>query len=101
MSRSAEYDQLPALSQSSIKDAKLEGWNYFHKRHIERSLPFEPSKSMELGTALHLALLEPDELHDVVLLIPDEVLNKDGHKKGNPWHYFQKANPGRILLKAD
>jgi exodeoxyribonuclease VIII len=56
---------------------------------------------MEMGTALHLALLEPEKLHDVILAIPDDVLNKDGHKKGNPWTYFQKANPGRILLKAD
>jgi hypothetical protein len=101
MSRTKDYEQLSALSQSAIKDAKQEGWQYFYKRHIERSLPFEPSKSMEMGTALHLALLEPEKLHDVILAIPDDVLNKDGHKKGKTWDDFKKANANRILLKTD
>jgi len=101
MSRPKEYEELPALSQSSIKDAKLEGWSYFYKRHIERSLPFEPSKSMELGTALHLALLEPDRFRDKVLVIPDEVLAKNGAKTTNAYKQFEAENQGRILLKSD
>jgi exodeoxyribonuclease VIII len=101
MSRTKDYEQLPALSQSAIKDAKQEGWQYFYKRHIERSLPFEPSKSMELGTALHLALLEPDTFRDKVLCIPDEVLSSSGSKSGNAWKQFQSENSSRILLKSD
>jgi exodeoxyribonuclease VIII len=101
MSRTKDYEQLPALSQSAIKDAKQEGWQYFYKRHVERSLPFEPSKSMEMGTALHLALLEPDRFRDKVLCIPDEVLSASGSKAGNAWKQFQAENANRILLKSD
>jgi len=101
MSRTKDYEELPALSQSAIKDAKLEGWNYFHKRHVERSLPFEPSKSMELGTALHLALLEPDVFRDKILVIPDEVLAKNGAKSTNDYKQFEAENQGRLLLKND
>ncbi len=101
MSRPKDYEELPALSQSAIKDAKLEGWQYFYKRHIERSLSFEPSKSMELGTALHLALLERDTFRDKVLCIPDEVLSSSGSRAGNAWKQFQAENAGRILLKSD
>jgi hypothetical protein len=99
--RSEEYEKTMALSQSAIKDAKLEGWQYFYRRHIERSLPFVPSRSMELGTALHLALLEPMTFREKVLAIPQEVLASNGAKSGSAWKQFQAENAGRILLKSD
>jgi exodeoxyribonuclease VIII len=103
MSRSKDYEQLPALSQSAIKDVKKEkgGWRYFYEKHIAKSFREEPTDSMELGTALHLALLEPDTFRDKVLHIPDEVLAKNGAKTTNAWKLLQAENKDRLLLKSN
>jgi hypothetical protein len=37
----------------------------------------------------------------VVTEIPADVLNGDGHRKGAAWQEWKKANPNKILLKAE
>lgn len=95
------YQQLDAISQSMIKDAHNEGWRYFYERHIAGTLPSKRSPAMELGTALHLALLEPERFERKVLVIPDDVLASNGARSGGKWKEFQAANADRVLLKSD
>jgi exodeoxyribonuclease VIII len=45
----------------------------YHQRHVLRTLPAkEPTSAMDLGTALHFAVLEPDKFLDHIVCLPFE-----------------------------
>jgi hypothetical protein len=72
----------------------------FEAQFITKTLPASRSKSMDLGTVGHAAILEPHIIADVCREIPAEVLNKDGHRKGAEWLKWQDANADKILMTA-
>lgn len=56
-----DYFAAEGLSQSGMKDLEVSPLRYWHK-HINPDRPFdEPTPEMQFGTALHCAVLEPDE----------------------------------------
>lgn len=72
----------------------------FEAQFITKTLPPARSKSMDLGTVGHAAILEPHIINDVCREIPANVLNKDGHRKGAAWLEWQAANADKILMTA-
>jgi hypothetical protein len=69
----------------------------FYRRHITGEDVFAPSASMMLGTALHSVLLENAPLP----IIPREVLNVDGHRKGKAWLEFKEAHGGLLMTEQE
>jgi hypothetical protein len=57
----------------------------------------EASKAMDVGTILHAALL----LDVPVPVIPRNVLNADGHRKGKAWLDWKAENPGPALTEPE
>lgn len=82
-----EYRAVDAWSQSAIKKVRISPRHALH----ERSSKKEPTDAMALGTALHLALFEPERL-------VDEVRAYDGTRRGKAWDEFTAENAGKIIL---
>jgi hypothetical protein len=67
---------------------------YIHGKRVEK----KRSDEMQLGTLCHAVLLEGRAVEDCVTIIPREVLNSDGHRKGSAWTAYKKANADRVLM---
>ena len=79
----ALFDQSPAL--------------YYHSR-ISQRIPYKPSTPVQrLGSAAHTIILEPEKYDEVVIVIPQDVLAKDGSKKGKAYDTW-KWNEARGKL---
>ena len=84
-----KYHAVQALSKSMMAKL-LKSPAHYRAAQEERQ---EPSKAMQLGTAIHTAVLEPDLYIDVVAVTPDGI---DGRtKEGKAW---KDANKDRICL---
>ncbi|HVI01692.1 MAG TPA: PD-(D/E)XK nuclease-like domain-containing protein [Enhygromyxa sp.] len=74
------------ISRSQLEDLRASP-QLFYQRHVERSLPSEPpSPAMQLGTYVHLAVLEPEEWRRRLYQPkPVRPANADGRRKaGTP-----------------
>lgn len=94
----AEYRSSPGLSQSALKCFLADPQLY---REIQTGArqPSPPTESMIFGSRVDDFILR--ELSPAAVIIPDGVLNKDGHRKGKAWTDFAASNPGKELLKPD
>ncbi len=69
----------------------------FDGRYVSKTMPFKRTPSMELGTAIHRALLDGTP----TMVIPPEVLSKSGSKAGNAWKDFKaEYDATHVLVKA-
>lgn len=77
------------VSRSQLVDFIKSPWLYF-KRHIDRDPEWQQvaTEDMEFGTAFHAAALEGKAIEDLIYVIPEDVLNADGHRKGKPWQQW-------------
>ncbi len=93
----AEYHARPEWSNSQVK--KLPGLpELFNQYYVERSeIEAAAGKAAELGHALHSVVLEGESIP----LIPIDVLNAEGHRKGAPWKKYKAAHPGPLLTAAE
>ena len=87
----AEYRKLPGNSISNLKELDKSPLKYKHRL----ANPFE-SAAMNLGSATHTAVLEPD-------LMAREYMIFDGTRRGKEWEAFQTVAQaaGKKILKAD
>lgn len=95
-----DYRCYPAINQSALKAFVKDPLEYIGSR--EGKFPWKDSKSMQFGRDLEMQVL-----HDEVpfVLIPDDVLDKNGHKRGNAWKAWvveqeQNGNGRKAWLKA-
>lgn len=65
---------------------------------IERKAP---TKQMLTGSLSHIFILEPDRLSTDVVVIPPEVLAKNGARSTNAYHEFAAKHSGKLLVKAE
>ena len=56
-----EYDAIPAVNYSLLKDLAVSPLRAWYKHVRPNREPFAPTPEMELGTALHVAVLQPME----------------------------------------
>ena len=93
----AEYHALDRLSSSMLR-ANLEGLQPGHIRH-DGAEPETGSVDLDIGTAVHTAVLQPDQWDSRIV----EALDLDRRSNANKatWAEFELANAGKILLKPD
>jgi hypothetical protein len=98
-----QYHARDEWSHSQLNDAAKEdgSWPLFYGRHVADPplYPREQSKALDVGTVGHAALTSPGSIDDVVMIIPPDVLNKDGHRKGGAWKDWSEENAGIIQMK--
>jgi hypothetical protein len=92
-----KYHEMPGWSSSQIKllpdDPML-----FNGRYISKTMPFQRTPAMELGTAIHRALLDGTP----TMVIPSDVLSKSGAKSGNAWKEFRAEHESsNVLVKSE
>lgn len=56
------------VSRSALEDLRTKGPAYYKARYIDRTIPFAESAAMQLGTLLHMRLLEPEKWAREVLV---------------------------------
>lgn len=90
-----DYHAHPALSRSRLK-ILLDGTPL----DFAQAPPVEETAAMRLGTAAHLALLEPERFRDLVRPMPDfgDGRTKEAKLAKAAW---LEANPGRIAVPED
>jgi hypothetical protein len=105
-----EYFAHPAVSNS---DLKMVLRSPAHYRHYKDN-PTEPTPAMKAGTALHCAILEPDQFMSRYAIIPDNaparptaaMLNAKNPKQESLdriqyWQQFDAMNAGKELLTSE
>jgi hypothetical protein len=103
----AEYHERDEWGRSQVNDLISKGPLYFWGAHICKPPLWghEEKKCYDFGTVVHELLSSPSTIHDVMVEIPADALNADGHKKGTPWTDWKKsqakADDNRIQLKAE
>lgn len=86
-----DYQAVPALSNTGIKQLLKSGMHYDHWR---RTIT-QPTEAMEFGTAFHTAFLEPDKFNDLIAIQPESIVTR----RGKAWDEFESENRGKIILK--
>ena len=105
-----DYLKLDALSSSGIKRLLQSPMHY----QYDREHPKEATDSMLIGTALHMAVLEPDRYADSVIVVPDDAPKRPTSAqwraaKPSPasvaamqwWTEFESRAAGKLLLDAE
>lgn len=88
------------VSRSELVTLIKSTWQYF-KRHVERAPLYQQKEtdSFEFGTLFHAAVLELKPVHTLAHVIPDEVLNVDGHRKGGKWLAWKNCHDDKPCYK--
>ena len=84
-----EYLKLPFWSYSSLEHARKSA---AHARAARLGGSKKPTDDMQLGSALHVAILEPDQVGKRIAVWIGDV------RKGKVWEAFKNTNKGRIIL---
>mgnify|MGYP007071580396 CR=1 FL=1 len=92
------YHSLPQVSRSQIETFLESRW-LFYQRHVLRIAAYESKSTpqMEFGTWWHARILE----HADYLVIPADVLNADGERRGKQWKEFRDRHAGEHLVTSD
>lgn len=91
----AEYAAWKALSRTNLVDLARSPAYFCWRRANE----VEPTAPMDLGVAIHTAVLEPERFDQEYAILAEEVdrRTKDGRAT---WEAFERANRGRKLLRS-
>jgi hypothetical protein len=97
-----DYHALKGSWSHSQAEVLLESPALFYGRFLAEPRLYERKKSTALdwGQVADAALTHPEGADSVMRVIPDYVLNSEGHRKGSAWLNWAKDNAGKILLKA-
>lgn len=90
--KNEDYHKLPAIGSTNLRQA-IRSW-----KHFEQSINVEQEKkqAFDIGTAIHLALLEPEECKRRVIEAPN------CRRGTNEWKAFEAScPPDAILLKTE
>ena len=88
-----EYEKLPGLRASDLKLLLKSPKSYYNAKHL--GIKKDASKSMQLGTAAHLAILEPEKFADEVVVFDGAV------RRGKEWDKFKAEHEGKLILNAN
>ena len=80
------------LSTSALKAFAKSPNHYIEYVNGER----KATPAMELGSAIHCAILEPDEWHDRYTIVPKVDRRTKAGKEA--WELFQKSSEGKTVL---
>ncbi len=94
-----DYHARPEWSHSQAEVLR-ESPPLFYGRYISGEYPREATPALDDGTIAHEALLNPNGLDGVVKIIPADVLNSQGHRKGANWKDWAADHADFIHRKA-
>lgn len=94
------HSNIRRVSRSMLVDF-IQSPNLYYRRYVQRDPAWQQASSsaMELGTLVHAAVLEGKRLEDLVHVIPDSVLNADGHRKGKEWLSWKSIHDDKPQFK--
>lgn len=87
------YHDRPEVSATQLK-CMAEGWRQFEAEYITKTAPFRETAAMELGTAIHMALLEPERFALSYVTLPAEC----GDKRTKAYKEFAATHCDATLL---
>lgn len=87
------YHSRREVSATQLK-CMAEGWRQFEAEYITKTAPFRESAAMELGTAIHMALLEPDKFQSEYVVLPAECSDR----RTKAFKEFAAANSDATFL---
>ncbi len=93
-----DYHRRPEWSNSQ-KEKLIESPSLFHGTYISHEFPPMSGKELDVGTVAHECLTNPGGLDAILKVIPDNVLNGQGHRKGGPWKEWSGAHADYIQMK--
>jgi hypothetical protein len=96
------YHSLPGVSNSRLNDF-VDDPALYHGRYVADPPLYprvEATPDMIFGTNCH-SVIQAGSVESVFTIIPRDVLNSDGHKKGFAWKQFAEENGHKTLVKAD
>jgi len=95
-----DYHKNAALSHSKLETFRRRP-ALFYKKYIEKSLaPTEPSSAFRIGSAAHVAILEPDQYYERYARRPDGIDRRTKEGKA-AFAEFEAANLGKIIIDGD
>ena len=74
-----------------------EGWRQFEAEYISKTAPFRTSAAMELGTAIHMAILEPDKFYGEYVVCPKECSDK----RTKAYKEWEAAQPAFVTVLSE
>lgn len=93
-----DYGKLPGANISSLKVLRKSPKHYRH--YLENGR--KATRSLELGTAAHVAILEPERfLREFALWDKKDDEGKTKQRRGKAWEEFQSANDGKTIIRSD
>lgn len=93
-----DYHRRPEWSNSQ-KEKLIESPPLFYGTYISHEFPPMASKELDIGTVAHECLTNPGGLDAIVKVIPENVLNGQGHRKGGAWKEWSEAHADYIQMK--
>jgi exodeoxyribonuclease VIII len=95
-----DYHANAALSHSKLETFRRRP-ALFYKKYVEKSLaPVEPSSAFRIGSAAHVAILEPDQYYERYARRPDGIDRRTKEGKA-AFAEFEAANLGKIIIDGD
>ena len=95
-----EYHSAPGISKSHLDLISGKSALHYWQRYINPDRePEDPTPAKLMGTAIHIAILEPDLLHEHVVKGLDIEKRSNADKK--TWEEFRKSHYGKVILSAD
>ncbi len=93
------YHQLPAVSPSGLKLLARSPLHYYDQRLAPDREISPPSDEMKVGTALHLAVLEPDAFAEQVTVAP--TVDRRTSKGKETYAAFLEDSAGKVVISRD
>ncbi|CAB1060134.1 hypothetical protein D1BOALGB6SA_4899 [Olavius sp. associated proteobacterium Delta 1] len=91
-----EYHQQAALNKSGLVQLSKSPAHFHEWYHSEED---EPTRAMVLGTAIHIAVLEPDRYDQSIIMAPQ--VDKRTKAGKEEWASFEKRAEGKIIINQD
>ena len=95
----AEYHAHDAVSKTKLNHFAKSIGDYWHY-YIAKDLPVPgPSGAMNIGTAVHAALLEKCDVDQIIATYPDSCLKSNGAINPKPAAQFREDNSDKLVMK--
>ena len=88
-----DYLEIDAASSSALKTIYTHSPAHYR---CEKAQGFKPTKAMQMGTAIHCGILEPELFDDLVAVQPE--VNKRTNAGKAEFAAFEAENEGKIIL---
>lgn len=94
----SEYygDSANTVSHSEMEDFR-DSPALYEGRYLTKRWPRETTAALSFGSLFDACLFAPE----TVVTIPENVLAKNGSRRGEEWNKFVEANSGNVLMSRD